>query len=99
MDKKSTGVISYITIIGWILAFLVGDREGAKFHLNQSLVLNLANLFLTIVAKLLGKLPFVPFIVWVLDIVVFIFWIIGFVAAIKDEEKEVPVLGGIKILQ
>ena len=99
MDKKSTGVISYITIIGWILAFLVGDREGAKFHLNQSLVLNLANLFLTIVAKLLGGLPFVPFIVWVLDVVVFIFWIIGFVAAIKDEEKEVPVLGGIKILQ
>ena len=44
MNKKVTGIVSYITIIGWIIAFLAGDKEGAKFHLNQSLVINLASL-------------------------------------------------------
>ena len=39
MDKKTTSWVSYITFIGWIIAYLAGDKEGAKFHLNQSLVI------------------------------------------------------------
>ncbi len=39
MDKKTTGIIAYITWIGWIVAFCAGDKEGAKFHLNQALVI------------------------------------------------------------
>ena len=39
MDKKTTGIVSYITLIGWLIAFCDGDNEGAKFHLKQSLVL------------------------------------------------------------
>ena len=35
MDKKITGVVGYITWIGWLIAYLLGDKEGAKFHLNQ----------------------------------------------------------------
>ena len=42
MDKKTTGIVSYITLIGWLIAFCAGDKEGAKFHLNQSLVLYLS---------------------------------------------------------
>ena len=37
MDKKVTGIVAYLTIIGWVVAFLVGDKEGAKFHMNQAL--------------------------------------------------------------
>ena len=39
MNKKTTGIIAYITWIGWIVAFCAGDKEGAKFHLNQALVI------------------------------------------------------------
>ena len=31
MDKKTTGIVSYITLIGWLIAFCAGDKEGAKF--------------------------------------------------------------------
>ena len=31
MNKKTTGIIAYITWIGWIVAFCAGDKEGAKF--------------------------------------------------------------------
>lgn len=34
MDKKVTGILAYITWIGWLVAFFAGDKEGAKFHLN-----------------------------------------------------------------
>ena len=27
MNKKITGIVSYITIIGWIIAFLAGDKD------------------------------------------------------------------------
>ena len=36
MDKKATGIVTYLTFIGLLLALLIGDREGAKFHINQS---------------------------------------------------------------
>ena len=38
MDKKTTGWVSYLGWIGWLIAFLAGDKEGAKFHLNQSFI-------------------------------------------------------------
>ena len=41
MNKKTTGIIAYITWIGLIVAFCAGDKEGAKFHLNQALVITL----------------------------------------------------------
>ena len=52
MDKKTTGIVSYITLIGWLIAFCAGDKEGAKFHLNQSLVLYLASLINSIIISL-----------------------------------------------
>ena len=39
MDKKTTGIVAYLTGIGLIIALVLGDREGAKFHLNQALVI------------------------------------------------------------
>ena len=37
-------MLAYLTWIGWLIAFLSGDREGARFHLNQGLVLAIAAL-------------------------------------------------------
>lgn len=97
MDKKTTGIIGYLTIIGWLIAFLAGDKEGAKFHLNQSLVIILFSL----VAGMI--LPFIPIIGWLLSIVVnvaqWVFIILGIISAAKDEEKELPFIGAIKILK
>ena len=45
MDKKTTGIVAYLTWIGWLIALLAGDKEGAKFHINQALVILLFSLF------------------------------------------------------
>lgn len=39
MDKRTTGIVGYLTFIGLIIALCTGDVQGAKFHLNQSLVI------------------------------------------------------------
>ena len=42
MSKKLTDVVAYLSWIGLLIAFVAGDRENCKFHLNQSLVIWLA---------------------------------------------------------
>ena len=95
MDKKTTGIVAYITLVGWLIAYFTGDKEGAKFHLNQALVIFIAEL----VAGVISRITFVGAIIGgVLSIAILVFWIMGLIYACKDEEKEVPVLGAIKIL-
>lgn len=89
MDAKTTGIVSYLTWIGWAIAFFAGDKDNAKFHLNQALVLNLAMVVCGIV----------PIIGWICAIAVLVFMIMGLVAAINGQEKEVPLLGKIKLLK
>ena len=95
MSKKATGIVAYITWIGWLVAFFAGDREGAKFHLNQALVIALGE----IVVAILSRIPIVNIVAGILGLFLFVCWIIGLIAACKEEEKEIPLIGGIKILK
>ena len=88
MDKKTTSWVAYLTLIGLIVAFCAGDKEGAKFHLNQALVIFLFSLLTPI-----------PCIGQIWAIFMFVCWIMGLIAAINQEEKPVPLIGGIKILK
>ncbi|WMC92867.1 hypothetical protein [Kineothrix sp. MB12-C1] len=88
MDKKMTGIVAYITWIGLLIAILAGDKEGAKFHVNQALVI-----------FLFGLLGVIPYIGAIWSIFIFVCWIIGLIAAINEEEKEVPLIGKIRLLK
>ena len=88
MDKKTTGIVAYLTWIGLIIAFCAGDKEGAKFHLNQALVIFLFSLATVI-----------PIIGLIWGIFMFVCWIMGLIAAITEEEKPVPLIGNIKLIK
>lgn len=88
MDKKTTSIVAYITWIGLIIAFCAGDKEGAKFHLNQALVIFLFSL-----------ISLIPCIGWIWAIFMLVCWIMGLIAAINQEEKRVPLIGNINILK
>lgn len=96
MDTKTTSIVAYLTWIGTLIAFCAGDKEGAKFHINQALVIIIAQIVLSIIT-------IIPVIGWIVgglgSIFVLVCWIIGLIAAIQQEEKEVPLLGKIKILK
>lgn len=102
MNKKATDIVAYLSPLGLILAFIFGDRENSKFHLNQALVLFLTGILVEIIRKVASWLPLIRiFVNWacgIIGLVLFIFWIIGFAAAISGVDRKVPVLGEIKLL-
>lgn len=89
MNKKVTGIFAYIGLIFWLIAYVAGDKEGAKFHLNQALVLNIAGLVCGVI----------PVIGWILSVVVLVFAIMGIVSAVKEEDKPLPIIGGITLIK
>lgn len=88
MDTKTTSIVAYITWIGLIIALVAGDKEGARFHLNQALVI-----------FLFGLLTPIPCIGQIWGIFIVVCWIMGLIAAINQEEKPVPLIGGITIIK
>ncbi len=88
MDAKTTGIVAYLTWIGFIIAICAGDKEGAKFHINQALVIMLFSL-----------LSIIPCIGYIWGIFMIVCWFMGLIAAINEEEKEVPLIGGIKLIK
>lgn len=88
MDARTTGIVAYITWIGLLIAFIAGDKEGAKFHLNQALVIFLFSL-----------LSVIPCVGWAWGIFMIVCWIMGLIAAINEEEKPVPLIGGITLIK
>jgi uncharacterized membrane protein len=85
-EGKTIAIIAYITWIGLLIAFIMNnDKKNtfAKFHIRQSLLLML-------VAFIVSFIPLVNLIAWLFILVL---WVIGLIAAINGEQKEVPVLG------
>jgi len=96
MSKQTTDIVAYLTWVGLIIALVAGDRESSRFHLNQSLVIWLAATLISVAARWL------PLFGWLVGMVGGLFcalcWFIGIINAIQGIEKEVPLLGQIKIL-
>ena len=88
MDTKTTSWVAYLSWVGLIIAFCAGDKEGAKFHLNQALVIMLFSLA-----------SIIPFIGWIWSFFMVVCWFMGLIAAINQEEKRVPLIGNITILK
>ena len=95
MDKKTTDIVAYITILGWLVAYVAGEREDSKFHLNQALVVNLA----LIILSMLMRIPLIGWVAALVQLAVIVFWIMGILYAVKEQDNEVPLLGCIKLLK
>ncbi len=97
MDAKTTGIISYLTIIGWVIALVAGEKSDyVTFHINQSLVLMLG----AVIASALNVVPFVGGILASLGgLFIFVLWILAFIGACQGEQKEAPLIGSIKIMK
>ena len=96
MNKKVTSIFAYLGLIFWLIAFLAGDKEGAKFHLNQGLVLFIGSA----ISGVISVIPVGGTVIGcILSIVIFVFAIMGIVSACKDEEKPLPLIGGIQLLK
>lgn len=95
MDNKTLSIVSYITIIGWIIAFVIGKDKAddlLKFHLKQGLGLAI---FSIIYQFLLGIIITITGITMlsILGLVVLALMIIGIINAANGVKKPLPIIG------
>ncbi len=95
-QNKWLGVVAYL--IFFIPLLVDKENEYLKFHANQGLVLLLLGIAVSIVGSI------IPFIGWFVilplgAIFCLVLGIIGIVNAFNMKMKELPVIGGIKIIK
>lgn len=102
-NEKVFNVLAYIGILFLVGLIADGQNPKVRFHVNQGLVLFLAEVILGIVCSIIGAIPFIGFIgsicSGVIGILSVVLMIIGIIHAANGEEVPLPVIGGITILK
>ena len=96
-EDKTTAILSYLTLIGFIAAVVIHGTKKTNlgaYHLRQSLGLMITSIALMVVGMVLA---FIPILGWIADfalwISILVLWVMGLLAAIKGEQKPLPVVG------
>ena len=103
-EGKTAGIISYFTIIGWLVAYFAMHKdkktEIGSYQLRQTLLFNIIAIILGWgVSFVLGILIYstgifaLVYISYILYIALLIVWIIGLIGAINGEKKPMPIIG------
>lgn len=98
MNNKTLSILSYVTIIGWIIAFVKSKDSSPKsdlvtYHLKQGFGIFLfslvVNILLSVIITIVPSLYFLSYI----GFVIFILWIFGIINAANEQKKPIPVIG------
>lgn len=103
-NGKTVGIISYLTIIGWLVALLAMHNEKktelGSYQLRQTLLLYIIGIGVYIVwMAVFTSLIFTGgfwlgvALNWVIRLGLFILWLIGFLGAVNGEKKPIPLIG------
>ena len=106
MDKKTMAIVSYITIIGWLISFFsYKDKEKdslVSYHLKQAFGLFVTMFCINIAINILTRILVmisptvavtIAYLGTLISLVYLILLIIGIITANKGEEKPLPIIG------
>ena len=91
-EGKPAAIISYLWVIGLVIAFLMNSTKKnsfSAFHIRQAIGL----IAIHLIIQLLDRFLHLGMITWVFDIGLLLLWALGLLGAIQGEEKKVPLLG------
>lgn len=97
-NGKTTAIVSYITLIGWLIAYF-GMHQSKKtslgsFHLRQSLLLIICVIIFQIIAYAITMaVPMIGLVFSLASLGFLVLWVMGLIAAINGEEKPMPLIG------
>lgn len=101
MNNRTLAIVSYITLIGWLIAYFQykGNNEKSplvRYHLGQSLGIIIISFVLGIAVGIVTSLiPALGSILSLVGIVPLALLVIGAITASKEESKPVPVVGNL----
>jgi len=100
MNQKTLAILSYVTIIGWVIAYvkskdLTPKSDLVTYHLKQGLgffILSIAvNIVLTVLVSIIPALYFLSYV----SLLLFVLWIFGIINAANEQKKPIPLVGGL----
>ena len=99
-SNKVICALAYIPILFFLpLVACPKTSKFAKFHANQGLLLLILSVVCNVVGSLIGLIPILGTIVWVLlELVLFAAFIFGLINTLQGKAKELPLIGGIRLI-
>lgn len=92
-EGKKIAIISYLTVIGLIIAFIMNNDKKdpyGSYHIRQAVGLAVTGLVMGVI----GMIPILGWLIVIIGSFVLLYmWIMGLVNAINEKEKPVPLLG------
>lgn len=103
-NGKTAGIVSYFTIIGWLIAYFAMHKDNktdlGSYQLRQTLLYAIVStilgyglwfvLTILVVSTGIGALAYIGSLV---QLALFIIWIIGLIGAINGQKKPMPLIG------
>ena len=97
MNRNIIAAVGYFTWIGFMIAFIMGDKNDpfVRHHLNQALVIDLAGM----IAGVFAVIPLIgALIAGVVNIAGFVFDVMGAMSAYNGRTDSLPFIGDIHII-
>ncbi|WP_316801828.1 DUF4870 domain-containing protein [Pedobacter nototheniae] len=101
MKNRTTAIVAYITLVGWIISYLEFKKSAAKsslvnYHLGQALGINIIFFALSLISSIvLAIIPSLGSIFYLILLAPFVLLLLGIIAAANEVEKPVPIIGKI----
>ena len=98
MNNKTLSIVSYIGIIGWLIAYFMGKEKAddlLKYHLKQSLGLAIVGILFSVALNVVAMVVPALGILGMLSLVILVLWIIGMINAANAAQKPLPLIGKI----
>lgn len=103
-NGKTASIISYFTIIGWLIAYFAMHKDNrtelSSYQLRQTLLLNITAIVLGwglgfILGLLIATTGIYAliYVSYIVQLAIFIVWIIGLIGAINGQKKPMPIIG------
>lgn len=98
MNNKTLAILSYVTLIGWLVSFFSSKDATPKstlvnYHLKQGLGIAIVSILfsvaLSVIASIIPALGFLGMV----GLVFIIFMVIGIINAMNEQLKPIPVFG------
>lgn len=102
-QNKVMALLAYLSILVLIPIFAAPKSKFARFHVNQGIVLAIAEVIASILAGILTSIPFIGWLFGIvfglIDLAAFILAVLGILNAVNGKAKELPFIGKFRLLK
>jgi uncharacterized membrane protein len=97
-NGKTTAIVAYITIIGWLIAYFAMHQNKktslGSYHLRQTLLLFIVMIVWQILVTIIVMaVPAIGIILWIATLGFVVLWVMGLISAVNGQEKPMPLIG------